>query len=104
MTQKQYIGIREHAGTDFIVSPGRPDIWRKYIAGYEIIKFSISFHQENRIFDAKRKFSNSISSRKTGYLTQKEVCINRVLLGGVCINCVRISLCGFLAKLFGPEF
>ena len=38
MTQKYYIGIREHAGTNFIVSPGRPDIWRKYIAGYELIK------------------------------------------------------------------
>ena len=38
LTRKYYIGIREHAGTDLIVSPGRPDIWRKCIAGYELIK------------------------------------------------------------------
>ena len=38
LRQKYYIGIRERAGTDFIVSPGRPDIWRKCIAGYELIK------------------------------------------------------------------
>ena len=84
MTQKQYIGIREHAGTDFIVSPGRPDIWRKYIAGYELIKFSIyiTLHQENRIFDEK------------GYTK----------VGVLSINCVRIVACGFLAKLIGPDF
>ena len=55
LTRKYYNGIREHAGIDFIVSPGRPDIWRKYIAGYEIIKnFQLHF------------------IRKTGYLTQKQ--------------------------------
>ena len=42
LTRKYYIGIREHAGTDLIVSPGRPDIWRKCIAGYELIKIYIS--------------------------------------------------------------
>ena len=74
------LGLK-HAGT-FFVSPGRPDIWLKYIAGYEIIKFSITFHQKNRIFDEKRVYKSRV----------------------LCINCVRIVTCGFLAKLIGPEF
>ena len=101
MTQKQYIGIREHAGTDFIVSPGRPDIWRKYIAGYEIIKFSITFHQENRILDASENFRIFIINENRIFDEKR---VYKIEFCWVCINCVRIVTCGFFAKLFGPEF
>ena len=47
--------VRDHWTINF-VPPGRPDIWRKYITGYEIIKiFKFHFIKENRIFDAKKK-------------------------------------------------
>ena len=82
---------QKHAGTEFI---GRTDerlLDYKFCftrqdgylvqVHYEIIKiFKFHFIKENRIFDAKKKQHGDYFA-----------CRNRVLLGGVCIDCIRMS-------------